>query len=311
MRVYTIKKYQRDDFDLWNHFISNSKNGTFLFYRNFVEYHADRFEDFSLLIYDQTKLIAVFPANIHDNTVYSHQGLTYGGLVLQNSIGGEKVKNIFLGIIEFIKSHNVDHVYCKSIPVFYHQKPSNEFTFFFSDYGAKRYHRDLNLAIDYRLPLQIHKSKLKHYEKRKDLGFVIEEVDDFSDFWNQVLIPRLAKKHATQPVHTLEEINLLKQKFPESIQQFIIHLDTRILAGITIFKTNSVVKSQYGAVTDQGEKYRALDFLFISLIKRFQEEGYTFFDMGTVTEDNYGLLKQKEELGCEIYTQDFYRLDIK
>jgi len=103
---------------------------------------------------------------------------------------------------------------------------------------------------------------------------------------------------------------LLKNRFPENIKQFVIYLDNQIVAGITIFKTKNVVKSQYGAVTDKGEKNRALDFLFISLINQYREEGYAFFDMGIVTENNLGLLKQKEELGCEIYTQDFYRLEM-
>ncbi|WP_299246699.1 GNAT family N-acetyltransferase [uncultured Aquimarina sp.] len=310
MQTYTIKRYHKDDYSLWNSFIDNSKNGTFLFYRDFMEYHSDRFQDFSLLIYDKKKIIAVFPSNIKDEKIYSHQGLTYGGLVLGKSIGGEKVRNILSDIIDFLSSRTIDCLYVKLLPIFYHQKPSNEFAFFFSEFGAELYGRDLNLAIDYNLPSTIHKSKLKHYEKRRNIGFEIVEVDDFSGFWNEVLIPRLQERHSTKPVHTLEEIHLLKDKFPESIKQFVISLDDEILAGITIFKTKEVVKSQYGAVTDQGEKHRALDFLFISLINQYREEGYRFFDMGTVTENNFGLLKQKEELGCEIYTQDFYRLDL-
>ncbi|AXT50907.1 GNAT family N-acetyltransferase [Aquimarina sp. BL5] len=310
LQTYTIKRYHKDDYSLWNSFIDNSKNGTLLFHRDFMEYHSDRFQDFSLLIYDKKKLVAVFPSNVKDEKVYSHQGLTYGGLILADSIGGEKVRNILSDLIGFLRLQKIDNLYIKSIPVFYHQKPSNEFTFFFSDFGAKLYNRDLNLAINYSFPSTIHKSKLKHYEKRRDIGFEIAEVNDFSGFWNEVLIPRLEEKHGAKPVHTLEEIHVLKDKFPESIKQYVISLDNEILAGITIFKTKEVVKSQYGAVTDKGEKHRALDFLFISLIDRYREEGYRFFDMGTVTENNFGLLKQKEELGCEIYTQDFYKLNL-
>ncbi|WP_378183304.1 GNAT family N-acetyltransferase [Aquimarina sp. SS2-1] len=311
MPAYTIKKYQLEDYSLWNSFIDGSKNGTFLFHRDFMEYHSDRFEDFSLLIFDGTKLVGVFPANIKNKALHSHQGLTYGGLILDKSIGGEKVKNILIDMTDFLRSREVNSLIIKSIPGFYHQKPSNELAFFFSELGAELYRRDLNLAIDYRLPMNIHKNKLKHYEKRKNIGFVIEEIDDFSDFWNQVLTPRLEEKHHTKPVHSLKEIHLLKKKFPQNIKQFVISLDNEVLAGITIFKTKEVVKSQYGAVTNDGQVYRALDFLFITLIKRYKEEGYKFFDMGTVTQSNFGLLKQKEELGCEIYTQDFYRLKLK
>ena len=60
---------------------------------------------------------------------------------------------------------------------------------------------------------------------------------------------------------------------------------------------------------------RALDYLFISLIKKYKREGKQFFDMGIVNDDNEkgyhtGLLKQKEELGCSVYSQDFYKMNL-
>lgn len=310
MKLYTVHTYKKDHYQIWNDFIKDSKNGTFLFHRDFIEYHADRFQDFSLMIYQENKLIALFPANISKQEVYSHQGLTYGGLILRKSIGGEKIKNILNTLVKYLSSLHISMLYIKNQPVFYHKRPSNESSFFFSELGAACYRRDLNLAIDYNLPLNFHRTKYRHFEKNEQLGFEIQEINDFSLFWNQVLIPRLEKKHDVKPVHTLKEIQLLKNKFPDYIKQFVIYLDGKIMAGITIFKTDTVVKSQYGAVTAEGEKRRALDFLFITLIQKYKEEGYRFFDMGTVTENNYGLLKQKEELGCEIYTQDFYKLDL-
>ena len=125
-----------------------------------------------------------------------------------------------------------------------------------------------------------------------------------------MLIPRLSTKYGVNPVHTLDEIRKLKHKFPENITQFVIYYKGQIQAGITIFKTATVVKSQYGAVTEDGEVTRALDFLFISLINKYKTLGYQYFDMGRVTEDNFGLIKQKEELGCYLYPQDTYQIDL-
>lgn len=42
----------------WDGFVRNSKNGTFLFYRDFIEYHGDRFGDYSLMFYDGGSLVA-------------------------------------------------------------------------------------------------------------------------------------------------------------------------------------------------------------------------------------------------------------
>jgi len=41
-----VIKYTSDKNEEWNEFIQKSKNGTFLFYRDFIEYHQDRFESF-------------------------------------------------------------------------------------------------------------------------------------------------------------------------------------------------------------------------------------------------------------------------
>ena len=72
--------YHRD----WNDFVSESSNGTFLFLREYMEYHADRFTDYSLLVYDGNKLLALLPANRSGDVLYSHAGLTYGGAGSRN-----------------------------------------------------------------------------------------------------------------------------------------------------------------------------------------------------------------------------------
>ena len=71
---------------IWNDFVSKSKNGTFLFHRDFIEYHSDKFDDFSLLVFFKQELVALLPANQVNNTIFSHQGLTYGGLILKQDI---------------------------------------------------------------------------------------------------------------------------------------------------------------------------------------------------------------------------------
>ena len=307
--MYKVKKYQKKDFKIWNSFIEASKNGTFLFQRNFMEYHQDRFEDHSLMVYKGDQLIAVLPANKIDTTIFSHQGLTYGGLILNSNIGVTKVEAIFLTIIDYLKSLEFTLFKIKSIPLFYHKLPSFELEPLLHRLSANLYHREQNLAINYQLPLRIHKTKRKHFKKNHDLGFVIKPNNDFSTFWNQVLIPRLKNKHNAHPVHTVKEITNLASQFNQNIIQYNLYLNDELLAGITLFKTATVVKSQYGAVTDKGEKYRALDYLFLYLINKYKEDGYAYFDMGTVV-GNMSLLKQKEELGCSQYLQDFYELKL-
>src|SRR5260221_7666560 len=76
-----LERYAPAQRGLWNDFVGRSKNGTFLFHRDYLEYHADRFEDHSLLAFQDQKLAALLPANRAGDMLISHGGLTYGGWV--------------------------------------------------------------------------------------------------------------------------------------------------------------------------------------------------------------------------------------
>lgn len=313
---YTIKKYSQDDYSIWNDFVVQSKNATFLFHRDFMEYHKDRFEDFSLLVFEDEKLRAILPANKKENTVYSHQGLTYGGLVYLSKLKAEKVESILDEILLYLKENKIETFYYKPIPDFYFSGGNKEIDFFLLKRGAVLERKEMNLAINLMVPLKISKSKMKHFRRIENLDLDIFEEESFDPFWKKILEPRLAEKFDAKPVHSREEITLLKSKFPQKIRQYSAYRNDEIIAGITIFETNSVVKSQYGATSKIGEEFRALDFLFINLIHKYKRKGKRFFDMGIVDDENKsgyksGLLTQKEELGCTVYNQDFYKIEIK
>jgi hypothetical protein len=313
VKNYAVKQYQEKDYASWNAFIGQAKNATFLFHRDFMEYHTDRFEDFSLLIFDAEKLVAVLPANRVEEAVYSHQGLTYGGLVYAHKVNAEKAADILDCVLVFLKESLIKLFYYKPIPIFYSSKGNSEMDFFLFKKGAFLERKEMNLAINLAVPLTISKSKLKHFNKNLDLEIV--EENQFETFWKQVLEPRLLEKHHVKPVHNQREITQLKQLFPDNIKQYSVYYENCIIAGITIFETQNVVKSQYGATTKKGEELRALDFLFINLIQKYKQEGKLFFDMGIVNDENEkgynaGLLKQKEELGCSVYSQDFYKMNL-
>src|SRR5689334_12021295 len=68
----------------WDQFVRSSKNGTFLFLRDYMEYHQDRFEDHSLIVRAEGEpgpVIGLLPANRRGGVLESHGGLTYGGVV--------------------------------------------------------------------------------------------------------------------------------------------------------------------------------------------------------------------------------------
>ena len=315
MKNYTVQKYQENHYQKWNAFIADAKNASFLFHRDFMEYHKDRFEDFSLIVLDGEKWIAVLPANCVGNQVFSHQGLTYGGLVYNENVKSETVEMILDCVLFFLKGKAIKSLNYHPIPSFYIPKGNSEMDFLLIKKGAILERKEMNLALNLSSVLDISTSKLKHFRKCQKKEMKIVEENQLAIFWEFVLEPRLLAKHHVKPVHSKEEILYLNSKFPKNIKQYSAWFEDEMVAGITIFETENVVKSQYGATTTKGETLRALDFLFITLIEKYKKQGKLFFDMGTVKENNEkgynpGLLKQKEELGCSVYSQDFFKLDL-
>ena len=60
----------------WDAFVRRAKNGLFLFFRDYMDYHADRFMDGSLMFYEGDQLLALLPASLQDGVLSSHGGLT-------------------------------------------------------------------------------------------------------------------------------------------------------------------------------------------------------------------------------------------
>jgi hypothetical protein len=316
LKSYTIRKYQSSDYSLWNEFVANAKNATFLFHRDFMEYHQDRFEDFSLLVFDEKNLLkAILPANRVGDNLYSHQGLTYGGLVINASTMLFEVIQINQVILSFLYEQQILKLYLKIIPTIYNNIPSDEMEYISFLLHAKLYRRDAIAILD--ITNQVEKSRVRKRGIEKGLknNLVIKEVDDFEIFWNQLLIPNLKERYNVSPVHTLEEIKYLKLKFPSNIRQFNVYLKDELVAGTTIFESEFVAHSQYISGNSNKNELGSLDFLHNTLINHtFKDKKY--FDFGISNENqgknvNAGLLYWKESFGARTIVQNFYEIETK
>ena len=313
MNSYKIIKYTSKHYQMWNNFVANSKNATFLFHRDFMEYHSDRFQDFSLLVLDEKEnLKAILPANISDSKMFSHQGLTYGGIVIDSSIKLEKFISIYSEILRFLNENKIETIDFKLIPTIYCLQPSEEinYTLFLSD--AKLIRRDALVTIDLQSQFKIDSNRIEGVKRAEKLGLEIKKTTDFSTFWNKVLIPNLEAKHEAKPVHTLAEIQVLQEKFPNNIVQYNVYQNNDIVAGTTLFINKKTVHVQYISAIGDKNQHGALDYLFYHLItKEFVD--FSYFDFGISNENqgkniNKGLQYWKETFGARTFTQDFYEV---
>ncbi|MEZ4791908.1 MAG: GNAT family N-acetyltransferase [Gelidibacter sp.] len=311
---FSVEKYQPNYQSLWNDFVATSKNATFLFHRDFMDYHKDRFEDYSLMVFKDGKLTALLPANKSGQDIHSHQGLSYGGLLLQNDIKFEDVLESFKGILKFLNAEFIEFLHLKLLPKIYHQLPSDEIDYLLFILNAQIARRDLSESIDLGKLAKIKASnRVRGLKKAIKNGLVVKEVKSFEAFWKDILIPNLQSQHQANPVHSLEEITHLKNRFPKQIRQFNVYKDIEIVAGVTIFESETVAHAQYISANGQKQELGSLDIVFDHLINEVYKNK-RYFDFGISNEQqgkvlNSGLLSWKESFGAKPIVHDFYTID--
>ena len=313
MRGYKIERCTDSLSKAWDDFVERSKNGTFMLTRKFIAYHGDRFTDASLLVYKNEKLIAVFPANSDGHTIYSHQGLSYGGLVLPKQIKLSDALAAFAVLLKYYADKGFLNLIIKQTPALYHLQPSEEIQYALFVIQAKLYRRDAAICL--------RPSSFKPNENRKrkiksanSYDFQIHETDNMEPFWNEVLIPNLQISHGGTPVHSLKEIQFLKDTFPDHIKQYDIYEGDKILGGTTLFNTRKTSLAQYISATPYGKSTDALSALFAHIIQKKSSE-FDYFSFGHSNEDNGRVLNHtlsywKESFGGSALTHDFYKINI-
>lgn len=300
---WNVRRYSSSHREAWDAFVRESRNATFLFMRDYMDYHSDRFADCSWMAYKGEKLVALLPANIGDNkTLYSHQGLTYGGWLLPSAhINGADLIEIFEEAMREWRHLGIRNLEYKPLPYIYSAQPSEEDLYALFRIGAIQTECNLSSAISLTEPLRFNKLQKRHLAKSRDLRLVIGEDQDIVGYMS-MLNACLAERHDASAVHSTEEMLLLCRRFPENISLYTVRLDGEMHAGVMIYDTGRVAHAQYIATTTHGRELNLLTPLFHWLItERYAEKAY--FDFGISNEDhgrylNEGLLRQKFSYGA-------------
>jgi hypothetical protein len=307
--MITVKKYESEDKNRWDDFIKRSKNGVFIFNRDYMEYHSDRFDDHSLLFFNKEKLVAVMPANIKKDKLSSHDGLTFGGIISNKKMTMTLMSEIFRELKAYLTDEGVKKVLYKAIPHIYHYLPAEEDLYALKINNAKLVKRDVSSTIHLKERIPYSRNKKRNLKNIKKTGLKIVKSHKFEDFMI-IEEKRLAEKYGVKPTHTVDEINLLASRFPDNIKLFTVETDEEMYGGVIIFESENVAHAQYQAATDEGLKLGGTDLIFDFLINDYYKDK-KYFDFGISTEKNglylnEGLISYKEQFGARAIVQDFY-----
>ena len=309
-----IRRYRREDKELWNSFVNKARNATFLFDRNYMDYHADRFDDNSFMFYHKGKLKAVLPANVAGDTLYSHQGLTYGGLLLDKKATVEDVLECFDSMNSWLRENGISKVVYNALPWIYQQYPSEEDLYALTwKCKAQLISRNIASTIVIDNKLKFAESRKSGIRKALSLNIEVGESNDVDGFWH-VLEDNLGNRYNAKPVHTANEMKLLMSRFPNNIRLYVAKMNGEIVGGTLIYVTPQVVHTQYISASVEGKKHGALDLLFDYIINKVYAN-CRYFDFGKSTEQggaylNEPLIFQKEGFGGRGVCYDWYQWEL-
>lgn len=296
----------------WDGFVRRARNGLFLFERGYMDYHADRFTDASLLVRDGEKLIAVLPASANGDTLASHGGLTFGGLVFDESLRLARLVELVGELKARLPEFGFSRLLYKQIPAFFFSPQSSEDSYALARAGARITRVDANFVSDLSRPPDVQERRRRSAKKATKAGVTGSESDDFKTFWADVLVPVLQARHGVAPVHSIAEMELLRSRFPQNIRLFVARRENRMLAGTVLYLYRGVTHAQYIAANDEGRETGALDLIFSELVAN-APGAPRFFSFGISTEDagkvlNEGLAEWKEGFGARAVPHTFYEL---
>ena len=312
-----VELYSPDRASVWNEFLSHSRNGTFLFLREYMDYHASRFIDFSLMFYYKQRLVALFPANRQGSHLYSHKGLSYGGLIMSNGLTAAVVCDIFTVMNDFLRTSGISCVTYKPVPHIYSLLPCDEPLYALNLVcHATMVGRDLASVVRRgEGALRLAELRRRGMRKALSIGLTVGLSYDYASFWT-ILQDNLAIKYNARPVHTLDEITLLSSRFPDNIKLYAVFEHGVMIAGTVLYITPQVVKTQYISASPRGKATGALDLLFSQIISdtTFSQP---YLDMGTSAlangkngELNLSLISQKEGFGGRGVCYDTYEWEL-
>lgn len=305
--MISLSTYSPSDAPRWDTLVSQSKNGTFLLKRAFMDYHSDRFTDCSMMFEKKGRTVGLLPANYveSDQIVCSHQGLTYGGLILDKTVTATDVMEMFDLMLSYCsKELNASRLIYKPVPYIYCSYPSDEDRYAVFRHEGRLTVSNIATVIDMKAPLPYTELRRRCIKKGEKAGLQVMRTHDAADYrtyWN-LLSTCLESRHHATPVHSADEMLLLQERFPEDIALYICKSsEGELLAGTWLFISRNVVHTQYLANSDTGKQEGALDLIIHHIISN-SNFSRRYLDFGTSNEQqgrylNEQLAFQKEGFG--------------
>lgn len=307
-------RYRDDMKESWDACVTDSKNGSFLFLRDYMDHHRDRFDDNSFIFIRDGQVIACLPAHRTGDCLSSHQGLTFGGLVMHRSIRLSAVLGIFEALCEEMRTAALQALYYRHMPHPYHLRPSEEDLFVLVNMGARIIESKATSIVS------AGDRSLYSRNRRRDIKRVgrshlsIRQSFDFCGFMD-LCADYLWLRRGAVPLHSGEELARLASRFPNNIALYTAEDHSGIIGGIVIYRNAVCTRSQYLAQSAYGQRLGVLSAIYDHILMQVLNAGAAF-DFGPSADPATGQLddslhRYKESFGARTIQVNSYQLSVE
>lgn len=323
MSAITVRPATPHDRSSWTSFAERSNNGTVFHTPAFLDYHPEgRFNNHHLVLEGVSRQkIAFVPGALSETDgetwFRSYPGASYGGPVLDDTSGLDKVEKIIDALVKYCRKQGFAGIEITPPPLCYFRRPHNYMDFALIRRGFSYKKRELTAVIDLRrlgeeIDLGFSQSARRGVKKALKSGLRVVEDNDFSRFY-PVLANNLNERHGVRPTHTLEELNLLDRLLGQNaVRQFItVDGSGEVHAGMVMFHCNPrVTLAFYISHNEESQALRPVNLVYREVIDWARKMGYHYLDLGTYTlnmEVNYGLCRFKESFSARGQFRNTFR----
>jgi hypothetical protein len=243
--AHSLVLYTPDMHRPWDQLVNRARNGHFMFQRGYMEYHSGRFADCSYILLRRNKPVALLPAHTQDEALVSHKGLSFGGWILAPECLHGDLEPGFQMLADAMSNRGLTRLVYSPAPLPYHQEPCDDDLFILQKNGARCHSPRLGAFLRAANGVsQTWGMRRRLRRGEENLPCAFEETEDLDRFWNHQTAFH-QKNFGSMPVHRVDEMRLLKSRFPALIRMVIGRSGNEWLAGRVLFLSPRVLRFQY------------------------------------------------------------------
>jgi len=295
----------------WDQFVDRSPMGTIFHKIGFLSYHGNKFSDASMVVFDGSRPVAVFPAAVAGGSVCSHPGSTVGGVVFHRRLSPEDLGEVVDALVCNYRDAGYESVLIRGTPgAMCRERVMTDF-FTLGKHGFNVSRLDLWSVITGDSKMSSAKKRGVKNARKSGLEFTEIGVDEFYRLLSDVLRHR----HGIEPHHTPEEIAMLVRMFPGDFNLVGVMSDgVLVAASMVVFLNDVAAHAHYIASSADGNRLHACDLLIHECCNMVFGSGRKVLTLGSVTYygdfASDGLFRFKTGFGAGIDMHPFYEVGL-